>query len=167
MTHLLRRPIVPLLLALHVAGCTTWRPSTVAPRQLIEDEQPGRIRSTLPDSTTLIVTAPTVVSDSIATVREECQTSVVGGRYDCAAVETTSVIALQDVAWVEIPRFSLARTIGLVTAPRCRIFPHGIHRAEQVIGSLDGAARWTALDWLGSAPVDGRISCAHGLGLAT
>ena len=39
------RPVAALLLVLHLGACVhTWRHITVSPRQLIEVEQPDRIR---------------------------------------------------------------------------------------------------------------------------
>ena len=112
-TPLTRRFTVVLLLVL-LTACHSWQPTTVSPQQLIEEEQPDRIRVTRPDSTTLVVTDPTVVNDSIATVLEECQTSVYGGRSNCRVVEVIPLIAVDDVASLEVRRVATGRTIRLV-----------------------------------------------------
>ncbi len=108
------RDVALLALALSLGGCVTWRPATVAPRELIEAEQPERIRVTRPDNSTLIVSDPTVVNDSVATVLEDCETSVAGGRFDCRVVDVIPIIALEDVRSLEVQRVAAGRTLGLV-----------------------------------------------------
>ncbi len=110
-TPLTRRFTAVLLLVL-LTACHSWQLTTVSPQQLIEEEQPDRIRVTRPDYTTLVVTDPTVVNDSIATVLEECQTSVWGGRVVCRVVEVIPVIAVDDVASLEVQREHIGRAAG-------------------------------------------------------
>ena len=69
----------------------------MAPRQVIEEEQPWRIRVTRPDGTTAEIDHPQLLNDSIVTVDE--------------AIEVTG-IAVADVASLEVRKFSIGRSIG-------------------------------------------------------
>jgi len=104
-----------LLLSLHFYGCTTWRPTTVSPRQVIEEEQPQRVRVTGPDGTPVVIEHPVVRNDSIATVTEaDCRTSVAGGgRFNCREV-AQSVMPLSEVDRIEVRGFSGWRTVGMI-----------------------------------------------------
>jgi hypothetical protein len=90
--------------------------------QLVAEEQPRQIRVTRPDSTTQVVRAPALTRDSIGTVRETCETSVAGGRFNCVAADTTAVMALRDVVRVEVSHVSGIRTVGVVGASFVALF---------------------------------------------
>ena len=47
------RPLALSLLVVHLGACATWQPSTVSPRQLIEEERPPSIRVIRHDGTEL------------------------------------------------------------------------------------------------------------------
>lgn len=53
-----------LLLAIQTAACWEWRPSTVPPARLIQEQAPGRIRVTTGDGARLVVNHPALVGDS-------------------------------------------------------------------------------------------------------
>ncbi len=93
------RPVALLLAALHLSACTYWQPSTVAPRQLIEDSHPSEIRVTREDGGQIVVRSPELRGDSVVT----------GGRG------TTALgLLVSDIRGVEVRRISPGRTVGLV-----------------------------------------------------
>lgn len=100
MTAALRRPFAGLLLAIHLAGCTYWQPATVAPRELIEIDQPSLIRITPASGESLVIQSPSIRGDSIAGVRPRSR-------------ETRGIL-LSDVRSIEVSHVSAGRTLGLV-----------------------------------------------------
>ena len=86
-----RKLIAALLLAVHLTGCHSWHTATMSPAEVITDEQPSTVRVTLTDGTRLTVDDPTIQNDTI------------GG-----------VVALSDVRTIEVRRFSIGKTVGLV-----------------------------------------------------
>jgi hypothetical protein len=107
------------MLGVFLAGCTTWRPTTVSPKQVIEEEQPSSVRVTQTDGTLLVLSNPSIVNDSIVTVVEErvCQTSVAGGRFNCVEAQARMLIALDEVASLELRRVSPGLTLFVVAVP--------------------------------------------------
>ena len=115
------RPVAIVLLVLHLSACTTWRPSPIEPRQLIEVERANPIRLTRPDGTSVVVRNPRIKNDSIAFVSGVCRRLPGRGaaRYVCP---TTSLISLDDVSVVEVrqaasgnnPTIALVLLAGLV-----------------------------------------------------
>jgi hypothetical protein len=107
------RPIALFLLVVFLGGCVTWRPTTVSPRQVIEEEQPSRIRVTHMSGEITVVSDPGVVNDSIVFLQEPCPAGVVAveGR-PCGPV-----VALADVRTLEVRQVSATRTIALYTLP--------------------------------------------------
>jgi len=93
------RPIAVLLLALHLGACVTWRPTTVAPRQVIEEEQPSRVRVTTLDGERLALRTPVLRGDSLTS----------GAR---GAAATT--VAISDIRGIEVQQISAGRTFGLI-----------------------------------------------------
>jgi hypothetical protein len=114
MVRLRCRPAALLLLVLHLAGCYTWRPTSVSPREAIDQEQPRRVRVTRPDSTTVVVIAPVIVGDSIAESTEVCSRTFEGVPPRCRQT-VSNVLAISEVVGLEVQRVSAARTAGLVT----------------------------------------------------
>jgi hypothetical protein len=105
------RAVLLLVLVLYLGACTTWRVSTVGPRQAIE-AQPDRVRVTLLDSTTVVVDRPVVVNDSVATVSLACQEESPGQRT-CMMMPTT-VLPLSEVVALELRRYQLGRTLFML-----------------------------------------------------
>jgi len=111
----MKRGLALLLLVLHLTGCHTWRPVTVSPRQLIEEEQPERLRIRQADGKQLDIRDPRVERDSL--------TAMVRGRRGVprpAGNGTRSVryenvvrIALTDVTAVEARHLSVFRTVAV------------------------------------------------------
>jgi hypothetical protein len=87
----------------------------VSPRQLIDEEQPSRVRITRSDGTQLTVVDPFVRNDSIARVtREDCLISPAGGgRFGCQEA-TQTILPLSDVAGLEVRATSWAPTVAAV-----------------------------------------------------
>lgn len=94
-TPLARRLIAALLLVL-LAGCHSWRPTTVSPQTLISAEQPSSVRVTLLNGETVTVESPTVRNDSIVGV-----------------MDASVGVASRDVRSLEVRRLSIGKTIGL------------------------------------------------------
>ena len=97
------RPAALLMLVLHVTGCYSWQPTTVSPRQFIEEEQPGKIRILQADGEQVEIRNPGVETDSISF-------RVSSGLFGSETVR----IALSDVSTVEVQRFSIGKTVALV-----------------------------------------------------
>ena len=114
------RPVAIVLLVLHLSACTTWRPSPIEPRQLIEEERPSAVRITKTDGTEQVVREPRIQGDSIAMTSEDCRTSVAAGASVAGGVrilcETTTlaVAALGDVRGIEIRQSDTGKTILLI-----------------------------------------------------
>ncbi len=103
------RPVALMLFGLHLNACSTWQPVPVNLRQLIEEEQPDRIRIFQPDGTRIEVRNPRVETDSL--------TAEVPVRLSPLEFGTETVkIPLTDVHAFEIRRFDMARTLGLIVA---------------------------------------------------
>ena len=86
-----KKLIATLLLAVHLTGCNSWHTPTISPAEVIADEKPSEVRVTLKDGTRLTLDDPTIRGDSIGTVA-----------------------ALSDVRTIEVRRFSIGKTVGLV-----------------------------------------------------
>ena len=100
------RPVALLLVVLHVAGCTSWQPSTVSPRQVLEERQPGSVRVTTAWGGQSVIHQPAVKNDSIHGIilgRRTCEASAAAGGHRVCASPTDSVrVALADVTMVEV-----------------------------------------------------------------
>ena len=92
------RPLALLLLVLQLGACTSWRPITVSPQQLIEAEQPSSVRVTQPDGVQVVLKDPAIRNDSIVGTDRE------GFLRHAEA----------DGLRLEVKRFSIGKTIGLV-----------------------------------------------------
>ena len=79
MSELRYRPFALLMLVLYLGACTSWRPSTVSPRQLIEEEQPGAVRVTTTDGTRVLLREPSIEADSISYVSLDLAAAPPGG----------------------------------------------------------------------------------------
>jgi hypothetical protein len=108
------RMMAPLLLGLHLGGCMTWQPSPIAPRRLIEEERPSRVRVIRPNTPPLVIRNPRIENDSIAVVSGQCRR--LPGRNVRYTCPTRSLVALDELFLLEVPRPSGARTL-LVIAP--------------------------------------------------
>lgn len=96
------RPAVSLMLLLHLAGCYSWQPVTVSPRQFVEDEQPGHIRISQGDDEELELRNPRIEGDSLAArISTYNRTGIVR-------------IALTDITAFRARRFSTLKTWGAV-----------------------------------------------------
>ena len=93
-TPLARRGIAALLLLL-LTACYSWQPTTPSPQGWTPEERPSSVRVTLATGGTVTVENPAVRNDSI-----------VG--------DTGLGVASRDVGLLEVRRFSVTKTIGLV-----------------------------------------------------
>ena len=94
-TPLARRFIAALLLVL-LTACYSWRPTTVTPQQLISEELPSFVRVTLSSGETIFFENPSVRNDSIVGTGSSVR------------------VASRDIRLLEVRRFSVGKTIGLV-----------------------------------------------------
>ena len=120
-------PVAFPLIVLHMAGCTSWRPSPVSPRQVIEERQPKSVRITTTDGNRSIMRQPAVENDSIRGILSEessCETSVAaGGRQVCATSTERMRIALSDVTMVEVRAASPQKVALLAWRERTPVTP--------------------------------------------
>ena len=97
---------VPALVTLLLTACHSWQPTTVNPREWARDEHPSSVRVTLTNGDTVTILRPSTRNDSIVGLGDADGTT-----------DTTAVgVALQDVGLVEVRRFSILKTAGLVVA---------------------------------------------------
>ena len=104
-----------LLLSLQLSGCSTWQPRTVSPQEVIEMEQPSRVRVTtqarvveeaspnldrvaLRDESELVLSNPTVANGMIV------------GTTDAGPVAR---VVLGDVRTIEVQESDAVRTVVL------------------------------------------------------
>ena len=107
---------VPALVALLLTACHSWQPTTVNPPEWTPDEHPSSARVTLTNGDTVTILRPSTRNDSIVGL---------GGADE--TTDTTAVgVALQDVGLVEVRRFSVLKTAGLVVASYGSIVVGGV-----------------------------------------
>jgi len=92
------------------SACTTWQPSTVSPREVIEQERPESIRVTGADGEHVQVWEPKIRNDSIAFVSGTCiRIPDRRVRYTCPM---TTVLPVDDVTLLEVQRPAHIRTLA-------------------------------------------------------
>ncbi len=104
------RPIALVLLVLHLAGCKTWQPTTVGPRQLIEEERPSQVRIFGSNGTQLTLSGPTLQGDSIIGTRERLRRT------------ETLIVPFSGIQGIAVKRLDAWRTLGaILVGPACFI----------------------------------------------
>jgi len=93
------RPIASLLLVAQVSGCTSWRPTTVSPRELIEEQRPSHIRVTRVDGERVELQAPDLRGDSLASSNPESR---------------STAVAISDIHSVEVRHYSFWKNYFLI-----------------------------------------------------
>ncbi len=96
------RPVMLALLVLHLSACTSWQPTFLSPPQVIEEEEPDRVRITRSDGDRVIIRNPEVRADSIA------------GSMNEAGSRTEMSVPISDIQWFEVRQPSRQHTIALV-----------------------------------------------------
>lgn len=96
-TLAMRRIVVGALLGT-LAACTSWRVQGISPEMVLAREHPAAVRVVRTDSSVLIVSAPTVVRDTLR------------GEVDSGPV----ALPLSDVHTLAVRRGDGAKTAGLV-----------------------------------------------------
>ncbi len=118
------RPLALLLLVLHLAGCYSWQPVTVSPRQLIEEAAPDHIRIFKADGERMELRNPQVESDSLtARIFSNLRTGTVR-------------IALADITAVEWRRLQVGKTVWAIV-------PVLLPVLSLFLGRLLGSKRWS------------------------
>jgi len=97
------RGLTSLIVLLVTSGCMGWRPATIGPRQLIEEEQPEEVRVSRSGESRLFL-RPWIENDSIHGCEQDPD-------YDCALAEP---IALEDVATMEVKYFRSRASVGML-----------------------------------------------------
>ena len=97
------RGLTSLIVLLVTSGCMGWRPATIAPRQLIEEEQPKEVRVSRSGESRLFL-RPWIENDSIHGCEQD-------PNYECALAEP---IALEDVATMEVKYFRSRASVGML-----------------------------------------------------
>ena len=101
---MLRRLSLLFLTTMPLGACYSWHPSPIAPRTLIEVEQPDVVRVRTSAGRESVLLHPIIRRDSIS----ETGTLCTNGR----CVERTSTVALFDVQEVDTRGFNAVRTVG-------------------------------------------------------
>ena len=94
------RPAHLILLALATQGCmaTTWRSSTLPPREIIESQRPSAVQAWTLGGQRAQILEPVILGDSIASCRE---LEVAKGSRTCASYGPM-VVALDDVVELQV-----------------------------------------------------------------
>lgn len=112
-----RRPyrwIALLCLVVYLPACARWKPTTIAPRTLVEEDHPSKVRVVRTDGTTVEVRGPVIRSDSIVT-SEPCDRVVTpDGTIQCAV--QPPAVALSEAESVEVPDPTAAATATVLVA---------------------------------------------------
>ena len=101
---LARRFIAALLMVL-LTACHSWRPTTVSPQRLIAEDQPSSVRVTL-----IEYGFPPRMDDETVTIDDPTM------RNDSIVGDTGLGVASRDIRSLEVRRFSVRKTVGLVLA---------------------------------------------------
>ncbi len=93
-----RRLIACILLPCYLVACSSWKTQEASPQQVLEDEQPNKVRVTLADGSRVVLKEPVVSGDTL--------TGSVDGEQRS--------IPLADVADVEVRKAEVVPTVALV-----------------------------------------------------
>jgi len=99
------------MLVLFLGSCTTWQPTTISPRQVIEEDQPRSVRVTGSDGVRRIVRNPRIEDEAIVMDAECRRTPNPQGGYICP---TETVVALDDVTRIDVRRVAVVRSALLL-----------------------------------------------------
>ena len=90
------RAVLLLFLVLHLTACSTWQGiATTSPAAVIEATQPDRVRVTMPGGIQMELERPVVDGDQLVAPGDRS-------------------VSLEDVLMLEVKKFSMGRTIGLL-----------------------------------------------------
>jgi hypothetical protein len=95
-----------LMTATYVCACTHWQVQSVSPQQVLETRKPQKIRVTRTDRTEVVLSQPTIVSDTLY--------GISAGSPRGTNQPLGEGIALADVSRVAIRRVDPVRTTALV-----------------------------------------------------
>ena len=95
-----RRIIACILLPCYLVACSTWTTQEASPQQVLQDEQPDKVRVTLTDGSQVEVYEPAVSGDTL--------TGFEKGRGDEVS------IPLGEVEQLSLRGFSTLKTVALV-----------------------------------------------------
>lgn len=98
-----RRTIASLLLALHLAACTSWKPTTVSPERAVQENSTIKVRLT--DGSTVTIKDPWVRGDTLG-----------GDQFNPNGQfpEMPWAVPLDSVAGIKTSDFNEWGTVGLV-----------------------------------------------------
>jgi hypothetical protein len=100
------RLIALVLTVVHVAACTTWQPTAVSPRTLMEQNAPGAVKVQGADGEWQTISRPVVEGDSITGLA-----AVTLGTSSRTTWRPTRV-ALAEIGALQTKQFSLLATTG-------------------------------------------------------
>lgn len=113
------RPVALVLLVVHLGGCYSWRPTTVAPPQVIEVEDPAQVRVTSVGCGRLVLSDPEIRGDSLAGLSEvyaQVEVAPRGGAFGGEVRTRTysrAAVALSDIQEIEVRKASVLKTAAL------------------------------------------------------
>jgi len=112
-----KAPFAVFWLGLMMSACTSWRPLSTTPTEVIQETRPRSVRLTMIDGARSIVDEPEIRSDSIVGNWSEppnpaCDPHPIGRVSTCFAPrEPETWIAVADVASVEVKRVDWVPTL--------------------------------------------------------
>jgi hypothetical protein len=118
------RPIALLLLGLHLGACSRWEPTTVSPREVIEEQEPSAVRLTRTDGTRVEMKEPVIRSDSMQS--EECQRIQRPWRVEC---EAAGPIALGDIQSLDVRHTDAVASVAAIAVGALAFYAMMLARA--------------------------------------
>ena len=102
-----------LLLVVHLGGCiSAWKSTTMSPRQVIQTQEPKRVRVSHMDGPQVHISEPTIEGDAI--VGSEMRWRIECGRNCVNYRDSTAAIPLSEVRSVDVPQSGSLRVgVGL------------------------------------------------------
>ena len=103
-------------LAMQLQACTTWKPGSRAPRQLLAEQKPKVVRATLHDGRRMVIARPSIVGDSILGAANECRPSDLEFGSPACRTMMRPMVELGDLQRLEVRRTDPVRSALAVGA---------------------------------------------------
>ena len=103
-----RRILSCLLLPAYLSSCTSWQVQGVSPQQVIEREQPSRIRVTRTDRSEVFLDDPQVSGDMLIGFRRDMTYDSI---YEATDTSAVLEIPLADISHVAISKTDVGKGI--------------------------------------------------------
>jgi hypothetical protein len=117
-----RRLIACILLPSYLVACTSWKTQEASPQQVLEDEQPDKVRVTLSDGSQLVLEEPAVSGDTLSGLDDGTPVHIPLANVSSIAVKGTDAAKTAGAALVVIGTVVWVAAIAALVA-YCADFP--------------------------------------------